>query len=85
MRKSNGLLVVFVVAFIFCAVNGWALEENCLGCHEKLSPMVVEQWRDSAHGKPDPVPYLPGAVFEKGPNLRPGIDVPDLRELEKKQ
>ncbi|MBW1839069.1 MAG: hydroxylamine oxidoreductase [Deltaproteobacteria bacterium] len=53
MRKSNGLLVVFVVAFIFCAVNGWALEENCLGCHERLSPMVVEQWRDSAHGKED--------------------------------
>ena len=36
-------------------------------------------------GKPDPVPYLPGAVFEKGPNLRPGVDIPDLRELEKKQ
>jgi hypothetical protein len=34
-------------------------------------------------GKPDP--YLPGAVFEKGPNLRPGIDVPDLRKLEKKK
>ncbi|MEE8380295.1 MAG: hypothetical protein V3R78_00265 [Thermodesulfobacteriota bacterium] len=36
-------------------------------------------------GKPDPVPYLPRAVFEKGPNLRPGIDVPDLRKLEKKK
>ena len=36
-------------------------------------------------GKPDSVPYLPGAVFEKDPNLRLGIDVPDLRKLEKKK
>lgn len=33
-------------------------------------------------GKPEPVPYLPGAVFEEGPNLRPGTDVPDLRVKE---
>ena len=28
-----------------------AQKENCLSCHEKQSPMVVEQWRDSKHGQ----------------------------------
>ena len=28
-----------------------AQEENCLTCHEKQSPMVVEQWRASKHGQ----------------------------------
>jgi len=44
----------------------------------------MELWEESERlkklGRPDPVPYLPGAVFEKGPNLKPGIDVPDLRK-----
>ncbi len=47
----------------------------------------IELWEESERlkklGRADPVPYLPGAVFEKGPNLRPGIDVPDLRKQKK--
>ena len=54
-----------------------------LGAHE-VKKRYMELWAESRRlqelGRPDPVPYLPGAVFEQGPNLKPGIDVPDLRE-----
>ena len=53
------------------------------GAHE-AKIRYIELWQESERlkklGKADPVPYLPGAVYEKGPNLRPGIDVPELRE-----
>ena len=53
------------------------------GAHE-VKKRYMELWEEARRlqerGRPDPVPYLPGAVFEQGPNLRPGIDVPDLRQ-----
>ena len=59
----------------------------CGRCHLDPDRPQIEVWEEYQRlielGKPDP--YLPGAVFEKGPNLRPGIDVPDLRKLEKKK
>jgi hypothetical protein len=62
---------------------------TCDRCHLGPDHPQIEVWEEYQRlielGKSDPVPYLPGAVFEKGPNLRPGIDVPDLRKLEKKK
>lgn len=52
------------------------------GAHE-TKIRYIELWHESERlkklGRPDPVPYVPGAPYEKGPNLKPGIDVPDLR------
>jgi nitrate reductase cytochrome c-type subunit len=54
MKKVNILQAVTVLMIIFLGVIAWAVEEeNCLSCHETKSPMVVEQWRDSAHGRED--------------------------------
>ena len=36
---------------ILLPVFAFAQEENCLSCHEQQSPMVVEQWQESKHGK----------------------------------
>ena len=41
----------FILIFNLYLIADAAEKENCLSCHEKNSPMVVEQWQESAHGK----------------------------------
>ena len=43
--------ISFILVFNLYFIADAAEEENCLSCHEKSSPMVVEQWQVSAHGK----------------------------------
>ena len=47
--RTTLCLIICCIALLPRLVS--AQEENCLTCHEKQSPMVVEQWRASKHGQ----------------------------------
>ena len=76
MRNILSIYGIVIISTLFCSTKVSALEENCLSCHEKLSPMVVEQWRDSVHGKEDVgciMCHDPGLLFTRLTITRRGL------------